>query len=87
MNYLFLSYKSVLLIVFNASLGKCFNITSEYWYILHGENVGGSSLSIPYFVITISFNQFPKKLFTVIILLSMLASLFVFFFLFIEKQI
>ena len=87
MNYLFLSYKSVLLIVFNASLGKCFNIASEYWYILPGENVGGSSLSIPYFAITISFNQFPKKLFTVIILLSMLASLFVFFFLFIEKQI
>ena len=55
--------------------------------ILHGENVGGSSLSIPYFVITIYFNQIPKKLFTVIILLSMSASLFVFFFLFIEKQI
>ena len=73
--------------VLSASEGRCFNICSEYWYTYQGKNVGGISLSLPYFVILISFIQWAKKLLTVVMFESMSASLFVFFFIFMGKQI
>ena len=51
-----------------------------------GENVGGSSLSLPYFVMLISFTQCAKKLLTVIKSSSISALLLDFFWILIGKQ-
>ena len=55
--------------------------------ISQGENVRGNSLSLPYFVILISFTRCAKKLFTVIRSSSISEELFDFFLILIGKQI
>ena len=82
----FLLNKSVFCIVFSASESKFFSIWSEYWYTSYGENVGGSSLTLPYLVMLISLIQCAKKLFAFIRLPSMSALLFDFFLFLLENR-
>ena len=53
-------------IFFKAFLGRCFNIASEYWYILWEKMLESILLSLSYLVILISFTRWGKILFTVI---------------------
>ena len=75
-----LSYNKVFAIVFKASDSKCFSILSEYWYTSQGENVWGSSFSLPYFVTLISFTQCAKKIYCYHISIYMSSSIASFFF-------